>query len=118
MYVHIKVVSMSRSGRCGVVGLVEMVSVFVLAAVAAMNPALECECPNHIAQLLIDLTAFEQYCGECKDTAPADAQLHAHLADITGQARQLLETALVAVAEADNLDLDRIGNSGNPAPQG
>lgn len=89
----------------------EKFTVQQLAAVAAMTPALDCECPNHIAQLLIDISAFEQYSKECKDTDPAEVKLHAFLGDITGQARALLETALVAVAEADNLDLDTIANN-------
>lgn len=79
-----------------------------LAAVAAMTPSIDCECPNHIAQLLIDISAFEQYCRECKDADPAEVRLHAHLGDITGQARGLFETALIAVAEADNLDLSNL----------
>lgn len=88
----------------------EKFTVQQLAAVAAMTPTLDCECPNHIAQLLIDISAFEQYSKECKDTDPAEAKLHAFLGDITGQARGLLETALIAVAEADNLDLKNIAN--------
>lgn len=79
-----------------------------LAAVAAMNPSLVCECPNHIAQLLIDITAFEKYCGECEDTDPAEQSLHAYLGELTAQARGLFETALIAVAEADDLDLDEL----------
>lgn len=79
-----------------------------LAAVAAIAPSIDCECPNHIAELLINITAFEQYCQECKDTDPAEAKLHAQLASITGQARGLFETALIAVAEADNLDLENL----------
>lgn len=88
----------------------EKFTVQQLAAIAAMTPSLDCECPNHIAQLLIDISAFEQYSKECKDTDPAEAKLHAYLGDITGQARVLLETALVAVAEADNLDLTSIAH--------
>lgn len=79
-----------------------------LAAVAAMAPKLDCECPNHIAQLLLDISAFEKYSLECEDTDPAEQALHAYLGEITGQARRLFETALVAVAEADNLEISTL----------
>ena len=79
-----------------------------LAAVAAMTPKLECECPNHIARLLLDIAAFEQYSSECEDSDPAEQLLHAYLGEVTGQARRLFETALVAVAEADNLEISKL----------
>ncbi len=79
-----------------------------LASVATMTPTLACECPNHIAQLLIDISAFEQYCAECVDLDPQEKLLHSHLGEITANARRLFEDALIAVAEADNLDLVNI----------
>ena len=76
-----------------------------LARVAQLSPALACECPNHIAKLLLDVTAFEQYSAGCEDSDPKHQALHNKLASISGQARVLLEDALIAVAVADGLDL-------------
>lgn len=77
-----------------------------LAEIAAMTPSIQCECPNHIATLLMNIHAFEQYCRECEDSDPKERVLHAHLADLSAQARAIFETALIEVAKADDLDLD------------
>ncbi|XOV83219.1 MAG: MerR family transcriptional regulator [bacterium] len=79
-----------------------------LAKVAAMTPGLQCECPNHIASLLMSIGAFEQYCRECEDTDPKEKVLHQHLAELSGAARGIFEQALIEVAKADNLDLAAI----------
>ena len=76
-----------------------------LARIASLKPGLECECPNHIAKLLMDIGAFERYSEECVDTDPAERALHQRLADISAQARGLFEEALIAVATADGLEL-------------
>ena len=76
-----------------------------LARVAAFNPGLHCECPNHIAQLLMDISAFEKYSNECIDTDPGEQTLHQNLAEISARARELFEDALVAVASADGMTL-------------
>lgn len=76
-----------------------------LARVAALSPGLACECPNHIAKLLIDINAFEAYSMACEDSDPAEQALHEKLAQISAQARALFEDALVAVAVADGLEL-------------
>ena len=67
-----------------------------LADIAAMKPALQCECPNHIAALLMNIRAFEQYCRECEDTDPKERILHAHLANLSAQARTIFEDALIS----------------------
>jgi len=79
-----------------------------LAQIAAMTPVLQCECPNHIASLLMSIGAFEQYCRECEDTDPKEKVLHHHLAELSGAARGIFEQALIEVAKADNLDLAAI----------
>ncbi len=77
-----------------------------LARIAAMSPSIQCECPNHIARLLLEISAFERYCAQCEDSDPKERALHEHLGRVTAQARGLFEDALVAVAEADGIDLD------------
>ena len=77
-----------------------------LGRIAALSPGLLCECPNHIAKLLMDITSFEQYSQECQDTDPAERALHRKLSQISAQARTLFEDALVAVATADGISLN------------
>ena len=76
-----------------------------LARIAAMSPSIQCECPNHIARLLMEIGAFEEYCAQCEDSDPKERALHEHLGRVTAQARALFEEALVAVADADGLEL-------------
>jgi hypothetical protein len=76
-----------------------------LARIAALNPGLKCECPNHIAKLLMDISSFEKYCRECIDTDPDERLLHTRLGEISSRARELFEDALIAVATADGIPL-------------
>jgi len=80
-------------------------STMELARIAHLNPRLQCECPNHIAKLLMDISAFERYSRECAGSNPADTALHRQLGDISAAARRLFEDALIAVAEADGLQI-------------
>ena len=73
--------------------------------IASMTPVIECECPRHLADLLSNLSAFEQYSAECEHRNEADAQLHAYLNRTAGQARQLIEQALGQVLEAEGISL-------------
>ena len=76
-----------------------------LAEIATTSVALNCECPHHIADLLVRLGNFETYSAECENTSPADAALHQYLAQITGNARAMMEIALERVAEAEGIVL-------------
>jgi DNA-binding transcriptional MerR regulator len=76
-----------------------------LAEITMASVALQCECPHHLADLLMRLGNFETYSAECESRSPADAELHHYLSEITGSARALLEAALVRVAEAEGLAL-------------
>ena len=77
-----------------------------LARIAALSPSIACECPNHIAKLLMDISAFEQYSLECVDTEPKDRELHNRLGAISAKARRLFEEALIQVAQADGLKIE------------
>jgi len=79
-----------------------------LSKIANLIPSLHCECPNHIAKLLIDINGFEQYCGQCEDDDPKQKALHQELGRLTAQARMIFEGALKAVALADDLDLENL----------
>jgi MerR family transcriptional regulator, light-induced transcriptional regulator len=73
---------------------------------AHQTPRTACECPSHVAELLLQMTAFEAYSADCTHRNPADAALHADLHRIAGAARVLLETALERVAVAEGWALD------------
>ena len=72
---------------------------------AGLSSAIACECPSHLAELLLQVTYFETYSGECMNTSAADAQLHAYLQQVAGTARMLFEKALEQVAIAEGLPL-------------
>ena len=76
-----------------------------LAEIAMASVVLNCECPHHIAGLLVQLGNFEIYSADCKNRSPADAALHQYLEQVAGNARALLEAALIRVAEAEGLSL-------------
>ncbi len=76
-----------------------------LKKLVSMNPTLDCECPNHIAKLVMDVCAFEDYCKNCEDSDPVQRKTHADLGHLSGLARMKLEEALIEVARVDNIDL-------------
>jgi hypothetical protein len=76
-----------------------------IARVAGVAPSIHCECPQHVAQLLFDLGAFEQYSLECIDTQPHDRALHSYLHGVAASARALFEEALERVALAEGIEL-------------
>ena len=76
-----------------------------LGALAGASTTLDCECPRHVVDLLVSLSAFERYSLECADRSPADAVLHRHLHHVAGSARALFEEALVRLARAEGIAL-------------
>ncbi len=76
-----------------------------LARVATMNGTIACECPNHLAELIINLAAFEQYSSECANRNDKDAQLHAQLNQSAGKARMILEESLQRLIEIEGIAL-------------
>lgn len=68
-----------------------------LAELAARSSAVACECPRHVAELLVQLARFESYSARCAHRSRADAELHARLQRAAGDARLLMERALDAV---------------------
>jgi len=76
-----------------------------LTRLARALTTLHCECPRHLADLLLSLGTFERYSAECANRSPSDAVLHRHLQRVAGSARVLFEDALVRVARAEGLTL-------------
>ncbi len=76
-----------------------------LAEVSIASVKMKCECPHHLAELLVRLGNFEDYSADCESSSPADATLHRYLKEVASNARAMLEVALVRVAEAEGLPL-------------
>lgn len=76
-----------------------------LAYLAAQSPAIACECPMHLAQLISKLVHFETYSAECESRNGEDAALHNYLFNTTSRARSMMERALVRVVELENLSV-------------
>lgn len=76
-----------------------------LAVLATAPNSINCECPRHLADILMLLGSFERYSQQCAARNQEDAALHQELSNSAGQARVMLETALERLARADGLPL-------------
>ncbi len=76
-----------------------------LARISARPPAIACECPHHLADLINSMAAFETYSRECENRNTEDAQLHAFLGVTAGRSRAMLEAALEHLAEFEGIDV-------------
>jgi hypothetical protein len=74
-----------------------------LADFASLSSTVACECPRHVAELLMQLSHFEAYSAECAHRSPADAQLHQDLRRVAAQSRASFETALELIAQHEGL---------------
>ncbi len=70
---------------------------------ASLSTSVACECPRHVAELLMQLSCFEAYSAECEHRSPADAELHAFLGRVAADARAGFEAALAHVALHEGL---------------
>lgn len=74
-----------------------------LASFAGLSTTIACECPRHVAELLVQLSHFEAYSADCESRSPEDAELHAYLHQVTALARAQFETVLERVARHEGL---------------
>lgn len=74
---------------------------------AGLSTTISCECPRHVAEILMQLSRFEAYTAECANQGPADAALHDYLGRVAGASRALFETALERLAVQEGLMLAR-----------
>ena len=65
-----------------------------LQQLSQMPSKVQCECPNHLADLLNKLNAFERYSLECESTNIKDAAFHAMMYGASGHCREFLEEVL------------------------
>ncbi len=76
-----------------------------LIAFSRMTTNIHCECPKHLANLLMDIVNFEQYSKDCQNRHSEDRTLHTYLYELSGSIRTQLEEALIKVAEAEEIPL-------------
>jgi hypothetical protein len=77
-----------------------------LVAIANVTTKIQCECPQHLADLLSRLNAFEAYSADCENRNEQDAALHGHLHQATARARLILEDALDYLIQCEEIELD------------
>jgi hypothetical protein len=77
----------------------------MLARIAAAGNKVQCECPRHLADILLMVGSFERYSAQCANRNEADAQLHLELEHASGLARTILEAAMDRLARAEGLDV-------------
>lgn len=77
-----------------------------LARIARHSSVVQCECPQHLANLLASLAAFESYSAECENRNEEDAQLHAYLHRVTADCRAEMEAALSHLMEVEGISVD------------
>jgi DNA-binding transcriptional MerR regulator len=76
-----------------------------LLALAGVASSVDCECPRHLADILMTVGSFERYSAQCASRNEADAQLHQALQLAAGQALAILEEAMERLARAEGLPL-------------
>ena len=76
-----------------------------LARISTRAPAIACECPHHLVDLINSMAAFETYSRECENRNSEDAEIHAFLSVTAGRSRAMLEAALERVAEFEGIDI-------------
>ncbi len=74
-----------------------------LSSLAQVSTTIECECPQHLAQLVGALSAFEIYSANCANRNEEDAALHQYLHRTSAHARAQIEKALERVAREEGL---------------
>lgn len=78
----------------------------VLIALRDLSTAIQCECPNHVAELVDRLMAFEQYSKDCENRDDADARVHRALWFATARARRIMEDALEQLVKHEGIVID------------
>jgi MerR family transcriptional regulator, light-induced transcriptional regulator len=68
-----------------------------------MPSKVQCECPNHLADLLMKLSAFERYSLECESLNAKDASMHAMMYSASGHCRGFLEEVLKRLMVHENI---------------
>lgn len=70
-----------------------------------ISSAVQCECPNHLAQIVTGLQAFESYSLQCENRDDKDREMHHLLYRQTAMARAVMEEALAALVKHERIQL-------------
>ena len=76
-----------------------------LESLSRFPSSIQCECPQHISDLIKNLVAFEIYSAECENKNDDDARLHSFLHATTAQSRAILEDALAHLLKYENISI-------------
>lgn len=76
-----------------------------LAFLMDISTNVACECPRHVAEIVMQLASFERYSQDCLSRSPDDADLHALLTAVAASARTGFERALQRVIVAEGIVL-------------
>jgi CheY-like chemotaxis protein len=79
-----------------------------LSALQDIKSEVDCECPNQVAHLVLNLINFEEYSKHCENKNEADAKVHAMLARATGHARAIMEAAMGELCEFEGIDVSKL----------
>jgi MerR family transcriptional regulator, light-induced transcriptional regulator len=74
-----------------------------LTTLSTANNKVGCECPRHLAEILLMVGSFERYSAQCASKNTEDALLHQELGRAAGHARSVLEEAMERLARAEGL---------------
>ncbi|MES2632710.1 MAG: MerR family transcriptional regulator [Pseudomonadota bacterium] len=74
---------------------------------SAQSSSIACECPRHVAEVLMQLAHFEAYSAECRSRNARDAQMHTYLQQVASSSRIRFEQALEYVALHEGMRLPR-----------
>lgn len=81
-----------------------------LARLQEIQSAVDCECPNHVSDVILSLKAFEDYSKQCENKNDADAKMHEFLYRAAGHSRAVMEHAMRELCRFEGIDLK------NPVP--
>ncbi|GAC1529938.1 MAG: hypothetical protein NVS2B4_08560 [Ramlibacter sp.] len=93
-----KATSVPRSAVTSESGMPRRWDDAALTAFAGLSSTVACECPRHVAELLVQLAHFEAYSAQCEHRSETDADLHAYLKQVASSSRARFESALEHVA--------------------
>jgi len=79
-----------------------------LEAISALDYNLYCECPRHLAGLLMSLNGFVSYSEQCLDASPKDAAVHRFLRTMAADAIASIESGLERVLIEEDITLPNI----------
>ncbi len=79
-----------------------------LALLQEVISSIDCECPNHLANLTQSLYSFEDYAQACQSQNPKDAEIHAMLYAETAKARTIIDQALKQLCAHEKIDVKNL----------